>query len=159
MIKIRLILIALLAVFSSYSFAADIKTELKEVILANQISVFENNLNTFLATTTPDINIVDEFPPFVWKGKNVAARYVKDFKDVITKLKLSEYKIDIKDPAYIEQDKGVAYAVFPVTLTYKEGDVKAHIDNGYQTVVFKKSNNGKWLIENSIWSISNRTTK
>ena len=53
MIKIRLILIALLAVFSSYSFAADIKTELKEVILANQISVFENNLNTFLATTAP----------------------------------------------------------------------------------------------------------
>jgi len=159
MIKIRLVLIALLAVISSHSFAADIKSELKEVILANQISVFENNLNAFLATATPSINIVDEFPPFVWSGKDAAARYVKDFKDLITKLKLSEYKIDIKDPAYIEQDKGVAYAVFPVTLTYKEGDVKAHIDNGYQTVVFKKSNNGKWLIENSIWSISNRTTK
>ena len=159
MIKIRLVLFAFLAVVSLHSFAADIKSELNEVILANQISVFENNLNTFLATTTPDINIVDEFPPFVWNGKDAAARYFKDFQDVITKLKLSEYKIDIKDPAYIEQDKGVAYAVFPVTLTYKEGDVKAHIDNGYQTVVFKKSNNGKWLIENSIWSISNRTTK
>ena len=159
MIKIRLVLFALLALVSSHSFAVDIKSELKEVILANQTSLIENKLNAFLATTAPDIHIVDEFPPFVWSGKNAAARYVKDFKDLIAKLKLSEYKLDLKDPAYIEQDKDVAYAVFPVTLTYKEGDLKAHTDNGYQTVVFKKSKNGKWLIENSIWTISNRTTK
>ena len=75
MIKIRLVLFAFLAVVSLHSFAADIKSELNEVILSNQNSVIESNLKTFLATSAPDINIVDEFPPFVWNGKDAAARY------------------------------------------------------------------------------------
>jgi ketosteroid isomerase-like protein len=159
MIKIRLVLFAFLAVVSLHSFAADIKSELKEVILANQNSVIESNLKTFLATSAPDINIVDEFPPFVWNGKDAAARYVKDFKDLITKFKVSDYKLDLKDPTFIEQDKDIAYAVFPVTVSYKVGNVKAHTDTGYQAVVFKKSKNGKWLIESSTWTVSNKTIK
>jgi hypothetical protein len=157
MIKIRLVLFALLALVSSHSFATDIKTELKEVILANQNSVIESNLNKFLATSAPNINIVDEFSPFVWSGKGAASRYVRDFKDLLTKFKVTEYKLDLKDPTFIKQDKDVAYAVFPVTVKYKVGNVKAHTDTGYQAVVFKKSKSGKWLIENSTWTVSNKT--
>jgi ketosteroid isomerase-like protein len=159
MIKIRLVLFALLAVVSLHSFAADIKSELKEVILANQNSVIESNLKTFLATSAPDINIVDEFPPFLWNGKDAAARYFKDFQDLLTKFKVSDYKLDLKDPTFIEQDKDVAYAVFPVTVSYKVGNVKAHTDTGYQAVVFKKATSGKWLIESSTWAVSNKTIK
>ena len=143
MIKIRLVLFAFLAVVSLHSFAADIKSELKEVILANQNSVIESNLKTFLATSAPDINIVDEFPPFVWNGKDAAARYFKDFQDLLTKFKVSDYKLDLKDPTFIEQDKNVAYAVFPVSVSYKVGNVKAHTDTGYQALVFKKATRGK----------------
>ena len=159
MIKIRQVLFAFLAVVSLNSFAADIKSELKEVILANQNSVIESNLKTFLDTSAPDINIVDEFPPFVWNGKDAAARYFKDFQDLLTKFKISDYKLDLKDPTFIEQDKNVAYAVFPVSVSYKVGNVKAHTDTGYQAVVFKKATNGKWLIESSTWAVSNKTIK
>jgi ketosteroid isomerase-like protein len=159
MIKIRLVLFAFLAVVSLHSFAADIKSELKEVILANQNSVIESNLKTFLATSAPDINIVDEFPPFVWNGKDAAARYFKDFQDLLTKFKVSDYKLDLKDPTFIEQDKNVAYAVFPVSVSYKVGNVRVHTDTGYQAVVFKKATSGKWLIESSTWAVSNKTIK
>jgi hypothetical protein len=159
MIKIRLVLFAFLAVVSLHSFAADIKSELKEVILANQNSVIESNLKTFLATSAPDINIVDEFPPFLWNGKDAAARYFKDFQDLLTKFKVSDYKLDLKDPTFIEQDKNVAYAVFPVSVSYKVGNVRAHTDTGYQAVVFKKATSGKWLIESSTWAVSNKTIK
>jgi hypothetical protein len=78
---------------------------------------------------------------------------------LLTKFKVSDYKLDLKDPTFIEQDKDVAYAVFPVTVSYKVGNVKAHTDTGYQAVVFKKSKNGKWLIESSTWAVSNKTIK
>ena len=105
MIKIRLVLFALLALVSSHSFAADIKTELKEVILANQNSVIESNLNKFLATSAPNINIVDEFSPFVWSGKDAASRYVRDFKDLLTQFDGDEYRLDLTDPTFLRKAK------------------------------------------------------
>jgi len=159
MLNIRIFLIALLTTLATNCFATEIKAELKDVFIANQTSIFEGNLKTFEATTTSDVSIIDEFPPFYWQGKGVGAKYLQDVKNLMIQFKISEFKFDIKDPMFVQQEKNVAYAVFPITITYKDGDMKIHTEEGYQPAVFKKSKSNKWLIQSTAWAVTTKVLK
>ena len=152
MAKLRLLL-CLVYFVSLNAFSLDIKDELKAVAQTNITALFADDLNAYVSTTTPDLILVDEIPPFVWKGKNASARYFKDFKTFTSNFKLTELKAEVKDAAWIVEDKNLAYAVFPVNITTRNNEkMKVVGEEGLWTISFKKSKSGKWLLHSSAWS-------
>ena len=155
MTKFRLFLFSVLSTFAFNSFA-DIKADLKEVIVANEAAFAKADLNAFAATTTPNPTIIDEFEPFTWSGKNSSEKYLKDFTSLMVKDKLSDLVIDVKDATFVEGGKNSAYAVFPVSVSYKDAQMKVTHEEGFQTVTYVKSKTGKWLIKSSAWTTTRK---
>ena len=159
MSRYRIFILSICSLFAFQAFAGDLKSDLKDILTVNQRAFTQNDLKKFMATTTASPMILDEFPPFTWSGKNSATTYVKDFKEITAKFKMTDFKVEVKDPTSFEQTPNAVYAVFPITVNYKDGDMKIHTDDGFQTVVFKKSASNTWLIEHSAWTITNKNPK
>jgi ketosteroid isomerase-like protein len=161
--KIQYLLASICAAFALQANAAEpstaLKAELKAVLQANQSAGEAYDLKKFTETTTNQLTIVDEFPPFSWSGKGAAARYLKDMQAVVTKNKITNFKSEIKDATDVGLDQNVAYAVYPVSYTFKKGEMKEYEGEGFQTVIFKKSKDNKWLIENTTWGITSYKQK
>ena len=161
--KIQYFLVSICAAFALQANATDpsaaLKAELKAVLQANQNASEAYDLKKFTETTTNQLTIVDEFPPFSWSGKGAAARYLKDMQALVAKQKITNFKSEIKDAKDVGLDQNVAYAVYPVSYTFKKGDVKEYEGEGFQTVIFKKSKDNKWLIENTTWAITSYKPK
>jgi ketosteroid isomerase-like protein len=153
--KFRCVLFAFLAFLAFDSFA-DTEAELKQVLIANYAATLEKmDAKAFAATTTPEVTIIDEFPPFVWTGKTSATQYLKAMADIIEKMGAKNFSIDVRDAVHISEDKNKAYAVFPVQVTFVDGESKNQLEQGYQTLVFTKSKNGLWLINTMTWATVN----
>ena len=152
MSKFRLYLFVVMAFFSFNSFA-DIKSDLKQVLVDNQNAVAKFDAGAFTATTAPNLTIIDEIEPFTWTGDNASTQYIKDFSAAMKKYKLSNMVIQVKDAIKLSEGKDKAYAVFPVAISFKNAEMKVINEEGYQTVIYNKSKNGKWLIKSSAWSV------
>ena len=161
--KIQYLLVSIFAAFALQATAAEpspaLKAELKAVFQANQTAGEANDLKKFTETTTNQLTIVDEFPPYSWSGKDAAARYLKDMQAMVVKEKISNFKSEIKDATNVGVDQNVAYAVYPVSYTFKMGEAKEYVGEGFQTIIFKKSKANKWLIDNTTWGITSYKQK
>lgn len=151
MFKLRVIAIFLLACFSAHSFA-DVNADLKEVVVANFAVLAKKDYKAYSSTVTDNAIIIDEFSPFVWTGAGAAENYFKSF----VKLPLVDVVVVVKDAVTTQQENSKAFAVYPCFISYKDTQKNAsNIEGGYQTVVYTKSTNGKWMIESLSWATSN----
>ena len=151
MSKFSLCLIVLMTSFSTNSFA-DIKSELKKVELAWESALTKYDEKALAVLLTEDVTITDDIEPFLWSGKNAPAQYIKDFRVAMSKDKLSNMVVDVKDAVTVLDNKNEVYAVFPVTVSYKNAENKVINEEAYKTIIFSKSKNGKWLIKHSTWT-------
>ena len=136
---------------STNSFA-DIKSELKKVELAWESALTKYDEKALAVLLTEDVTITDDIEPFLWSGKNAPAQYIKDFRVAMSKDKLSNMVVDVKDAVTVLDNKNEVYAVFPVTASYKNAENKPINEEAYKTIIFSKSKNGKWLIKHSTWT-------
>jgi len=151
MSKFSLCLIVLMTSLSTNSFA-DIKSELKKVELAWESALTKYDEKALAVLLTEDVTITDDIEPFLWSGKNAPAQYIKDFRVAMSKDKLSNMVVDVKDAVTVLDNKNEVYAVFPVTASYKNAENKPINEEAYKTIIFSKSKNGKWLIKHSTWT-------
>lgn len=152
MTKLKTILLAILMLAPGYVFA-DVRAEVKAVMIANFDALLTFDSKAFAATTAADVTIVDEFPPFYWSGPTALAKYNQGFKEAIASMKLSNLTATVKDAVGFEQNNNTCYAVFPVTIKSTGANGKAHTEDGYQTAIFEKNNAGKWVIKTTTWSV------
>jgi ketosteroid isomerase-like protein len=137
--------------FSSNSFA-DVKSDIKKVALEWESALAKYDVKALAAVLTAYPTIADDIAPFIWVGENAPAQYIKDFKVAMSNNKLSNMVVDVKDAVTVQENKNEVYAVFPVTVSYKNPENKAIYEEAYKTIVFSKSKNGKWLIKHSTWT-------
>ena len=151
MSKFSLCLLVLMTCFSNNSFA-DIRSELKKVEIDWESALAKYDAKALAILLTEDVTITDDIEPFFWSGKNAPAQYIKDFRVAMSKDKLSNMVVDVKDAVTMLENKNEVYAVFPVTVSYKNAENKAIYEEAYKTLIFSKSKNGKWLIKHSTWT-------
>lgn len=151
MSKFSMCFIIMMTCFSSNSFA-DVKSDVKKVALEWESALAKYDVKALAAILTTDVTITDDIEPFLWAGENAPAKYIKDFKVAMSINKLSNMVVDVKDAVTVQENKNEVYAVFPVTVSYKNSENKAIYEEAYKTIVFSKSKNGKWLIKHSTWT-------
>ena len=151
MSKLSLGLIVMMTCFSTNSFA-DVKSDVKKVALEWESALAKYDVKAFAAVLAPNVTIADDIEPFLWVGKNAPAQYMNDFKVAMSKDKLSNMVVDVKDAVTVQENKNEVYAVFPASVSYKNAENKTIFEEAYKTIIFSKSQNGKWLIKHSTWT-------
>jgi ketosteroid isomerase-like protein len=137
--------------FSTNSFA-DIKSDVKKVALDWESALAKYDVKALAAILTENVTIADDIEPFLWTGKNAPTQYIKDFKVAMSKDKLSNMVVNVKDAVTLLENKNEVYAVFPVTVSYKNVEHKTIYEEAYKTIIFSKSKNGQWLIKHTTWT-------
>jgi ketosteroid isomerase-like protein len=102
------------------------------------------------AAHAKDIVIIDEIPPFAWRGTQALQEWAAALQADSKKNGMSEEKVTLKAPTRIEMAGSDAYAVVPATFTFKQKGVAMH-EVSQMTFTLKKEASG-WLITSWTWT-------
>jgi hypothetical protein len=75
-----------------------------------------------------DHAIVDNFPPFSWRGAHALTAWLTDYGKEAARAGETEAVSRIGPPLYVRADGDRIYAVFPDTFTYKRGGATVRED-------------------------------
>ena len=101
-------------------------------------------------TTDADLAIIDEVPPFAWRGAQAFKAWGAALDADSKKRGITESAVTISAPTRTEIDGDQAYVVVPAVYTFKEKGV-AMKESAHITVVLKKGAKG-WLIHGWTWT-------
>ena len=97
-----------------------------------------------------DLTIIDEVPPFVWRGPKAFETWSAALDAVSKQGGVTDQMVTIKAPTRTESSGDSAYVIVPAVYTYKEKGV-AMREAAQITVVLKKGASG-WLIHGWTWT-------
>jgi hypothetical protein len=101
------------------------------------------------AAYAPDAAIVDDFAPFSWHSPGAAARWLRDFEAFCASNHVTAPHVRGGAPRFVHEDKGLAYAVVPLTYTF-EVDGHSQVEHGGFALTLRKLGT-KWRISSSAW--------
>ncbi len=101
------------------------------------------------AMQTADADIIDEFPPYHWRGTDALAAWFKDFGPFAQAGAISEPALKLDPAPRIEVTGERAYAVYSATFVYKAKGAPAR-QPGMLTLAMVKSG-GAWRIQAWAW--------
>jgi ketosteroid isomerase-like protein len=102
------------------------------------------------ATHAPDAVIVDEVPPFFWRGPKAFADWGAALDADAKKIGMTEPAVALRAATRVETAGDQAYVIVPVTFTFKLKGVPMKED-AQMTFVLKKGASG-WLIHSWTWT-------
>jgi ketosteroid isomerase-like protein len=104
------------------------------------------------ATHAPeaDLVIIDEVPPFFWRGPQAFQDWVADLGRDAEKLGITDQKVSIGAVTRVETDGLTAYVIVPSVYSFKQGGV-AMTEAAQMTFALKKGAAG-WLIHGWTWT-------
>jgi hypothetical protein len=97
-----------------------------------------------------DLVIIDEVPPFLWRGAQAFKTWAADLERDATKNGITDQKVTLGAVTRIETDGVAAYVVVPSVYTFKQGGV-AMREAAQMTFTLKKGAAG-WLIHGWTWT-------
>lgn len=97
-----------------------------------------------------DLVIIDEVPPFLWRGAQAFQAWAADLQREDKKQGITDEKVSIGAATRVETDGVAAYVVVPAVYTFKQGGV-AMRETAQMTVTLKKGAAG-WLIHGWTWT-------
>ncbi len=97
-----------------------------------------------------DLVIIDEVPPFMWRGAEAFKTWAADLSAGATKAGLTDQKVTISPATRAEVNGSDAYVVVPAVYSFKEGGV-AKRESAHMTFALKKGSSG-WLIHGWAWN-------
>jgi hypothetical protein len=95
--------------------------------------------------------IIDEFPPFVWQGKDACVRWNTDLEAFNKSIGLTPEGMKRGKPRRIDVSGNYAYVVVPVDYTYTEQG-KAGMEKGALLTVALRKEAAGWRITGWAWS-------
>jgi ketosteroid isomerase-like protein len=101
-------------------------------------------------STSADLTIIDEVPPFVWHGPKAFQAWSTALDSISKQAGITDQMVTISAPTRTESSGDSAYVIVPAVYTYKEKGV-AMREAAQMTVVLKKGTSG-WLIHGWTWT-------
>lgn len=135
--------VAALAVAGTVS-AASPRAEVMAPVNAFNDAFAKGDMKAAAATYAPDVSIVDEVPPYAWRGPNAFTTWLGDLQANDKKLSLTEEKLALGAPIRTESDGRHAYVVTPAVFTFTQSG-KAMRENARMTFALRKGADG-WKI-------------
>ena len=102
------------------------------------------------ATHAADVVIIDEVPPFIWRGPKAFQNWASALDADAKKQGMTEPQVTIKAATRTESDGTTAYVIVPATFRYLLKGV-AMTESAQMTFILKKEGAG-WLIHGWTWS-------
>lgn len=100
---------------------------------------------------TEDAVVVDENPPFAWRGTGAGAAWWHVVDAVVRTMKMSHLKaVNIRISEFL-QSAADAYMIQPMTITGTTAGGKPFAESGTMTYTFHKTG-GTWLISTQVWT-------
>ena len=97
-----------------------------------------------------DVVIVDEVPPFVWRGPGAFQGWAGDLAAYDKKNGISDEHVAISAATRTEVDGDRAYVIVPAVYTFKQGGAAMRA-SAQMTFALKKESAG-WLIQAWTWT-------
>jgi ketosteroid isomerase-like protein len=97
-----------------------------------------------------DLTIVDEVPPYLWRGPKAFHAWGADLESDAKKQGITEPMVALSAPTRIEKQGDQAYVVVPAVFTFKQRGA-AMREAAQMTFVLKKGTSG-WLIHAWAWT-------
>jgi len=99
---------------------------------------------------TSDATVVDENPPFVWRGADAGTAWWRVVDAVMQKIKMTHLQAVNVRLGEFRQSAGNAYLVQAMTITGVTGS-RPFAESGTMTFTFHDGA-GKWLISTMVWT-------
>ena len=99
---------------------------------------------------TADLTIVDEVPPYLWRGPQAFQAWATDLESDSKKLGTADQAVTISAATREERSGDHAYVVVPAVYTFSERGVPMR-EAAQITVVLSKAADG-WLIHGWAWT-------
>ncbi len=115
-----------------------------------------NGMRAFPAAAfTQDVVVIDEFPPFVWRGKADAEKWWARLMQPLKDKKIEYETVTLDEPGKPRVKDNLVYFTVPATIDYKyEG--KVYQQKGHWTFVMQKQADA-WVIAAHSWDIVSDT--
>lgn len=97
-----------------------------------------------------DLTIIDEVPPFLWRGPRAFQQWTTDLDNDGKKRGITDPNVALGAPVRTEVSGDQAYVVMAVVYTFKERGVPAR-EAAQMTFALRRSA-GNWLIHGWTWS-------
>ena len=97
-----------------------------------------------------DLVIIDEVPPYVWRGAKAFQTWSADLESDAKKNGITEPMVTLSAPTRIEKSGDQSYVVVPAVYTFKQRGT-AMREAAQMTVVLRKGATG-WLIQGWTWT-------
>jgi hypothetical protein len=98
----------------------------------------------------PELTIIDEVPPFIWRGAKAFQAWSTTLESVSKQAGITDQKVTISAPTRTESSGDSAYVIVPAVYTYKEKGVDMR-EAAQMTFALKKGASG-WLIHGWTWT-------
>jgi hypothetical protein len=97
-----------------------------------------------------DLTIVDEVPPYLWRGPKAFYAWSADLESDAKKQGMTEPMVTLSAPTRTEKQSAEAYVIVPAVYSFKKGGA-AMSEAAQMTFVLKKGSAG-WLIHAWAWT-------
>lgn len=145
------------AVLACFAVAAHGSAQAPDAELMAPIRTFVDSFNKGDAAaaaathaTGADLSIVDEVPPYVWRGANALQAWTAALASDAKKNGITDAAVALGAPTRTEKDGDQAYVVVPAVYTFKQRGA-AMRETAQMTFVLKKGAAG-WLIHSWTWT-------
>jgi len=109
-----------------------------------------DDASAFAGLFTGDAVVVDENPPFVWRGAGAGVAWWHVVREVTQKAKLTHVRaIDVRTTEF-KQSPTDAYMIQTMTVSGSAG-TKPFAEPGTMTYTFHQAG-GTWLISSMVWT-------
>ena len=105
---------------------------------------------TAATTHTGDVAIIDEAPPYVWRGAGAFAAWAADLAANDAKAKITDQSVTIGEPTRTEVAGDRAYVIVPAVYAYKQAGAPMH-EPAQMTFALVKTEGG-WKIAGWTWT-------
>ena len=145
-----------LAVVGWFALVAPVSAQTDAELIA-PIQRFIDSFNKGDATgaaathaTGADLTIIDEIPPYLWRGPKAFQAWSADLDSDAKKNGMTEPMVTLSAPSRIERNVDQAYVIVPAVFTFKQKGA-AMREAAQMTFVLRKGASG-WLIHGWTWT-------
>jgi ketosteroid isomerase-like protein len=146
-----------LAALAAFAVATPAPAQTADAELMAPIQKFIDSFNRGDAATAAathaagaDLAIVDEVPPYLWRGPKAFQAWSVDLDSDAKKNGITDPKVTLSAASRAEKNGDQAYVVVPAVYSFKQGG-KDMREPAHMTFVLKKGTSG-WLIHGWTWT-------
>jgi hypothetical protein len=99
--------------------------------------------------------ITDDFPPFLWSGKNAVEDYSRDLKAVLSKYNITDWRFQRHQPRYVAATEDHAWLVVPASFPFLMNGKTQSVAGDWIFVLIKQD--GRWRVEVSAFGDTHHT--